>query len=147
MYNLNPQFNTILDCISSNSCVHMDLIPFMISLSMGLLSLLFLVTCLLNSAQHGGGCLFGITVTVNCCELLDLVVSTLGVSTFIRSSSQSDLKHQHLLYFLIHSEQNSPIKLGLVTSTSSLSVSVRGIVLANSGLVNISGGYVKPLPI
>ena len=49
----------------------------------------------------------------------------------------------------MHSEQNSPIKLGLIVSTSvsSLSVSVRGIVFANSGLVKISGGYAKPFPI
>ena len=88
----------------------------LIILSMVSLSLFFLVTRFLNSTQPGGGCLFGITVTVNCHELLCLV-SALGVSTSIRSSSQSDLKYQHLLYFLTHSLQNSPIKLGLVTST------------------------------
>ena len=75
----------------------MDFIPFMIILSMGPLSSFFLVALFLNSAQPGGGCLLGITVMVNCCELLGLVVSALGVSTSISSSSQSDLKHQHLL--------------------------------------------------
>ena len=66
----------------------------MIILSVWSLSLLFLVTHFLNSAQPGGGCLFGITVTVSCCESLGLV-SALGVSTSIRSSFQSDVKHQH----------------------------------------------------
>ena len=106
-------------------------------------SLSFFVTHLLNSAQPGGGCLFGITVMVSCFGLLDFVfVNTLGVSTSTRSSSQSHLNHQQLLYFLIHSEQNSPTKLGLVTSTpiSSQSVSERGTVLANSGSVKILGG-------
>ena len=94
-----------------------------ISFSMGSLS--FFLTCLLNSASPGGGCLFGITVMVSCCSLLDFVfVSTLGVSTSTRSSSQSELKHQNLLYFLMHSEQNSPVKSGLVTSPPITSQSV-----------------------
>ena len=87
--------NKILNYISSNSFMVMDLIPFIIILSIGLLSLnssllLFLVAYFLNSTQPGGGCLLGIMVMVRFCEL-GLLVWALGASTSIRSSSQSDL--------------------------------------------------------
>ena len=116
----------------------MDLILLIINLSMGLLFLF--VTLLLNSAQPGGGCLFGITFTVSTWVLL-VSVSTVGISTSTGSSYQSNLKHQHLLYFGLHSEQNSPMMLGLATSASAISPSVseRGTVLAHSGFVNNSG--------
>ena len=70
-----------------------------------------LVTHLLYSTQPGGGCLMGTMGMLKFCELLDFLVWALGVSMSIRSSSQSDLKHQHLSYFFVQSPTKLPYKV------------------------------------
>ena len=105
---------------------------------MGSLSLLFLVTHFLNSAQPVGGCLLGITVMVNCCELLGLV-SALGVSTSIRSSSQSDLKHPTFIVLFNTLFAEFPYKVRISYLYLIIVHISKGYGFANSGLVHNSG--------
>ena len=71
--------NKILNYISSNSSVIMDLIPLKINFCMGLsflnsssLLVFCLVTCFLNSTQPGEGCLMGFMAMVKFSGSLDL---------------------------------------------------------------------------